>query len=65
MNTSHFISDGQLISLQDADGKFELRGNDIPSKLFCGFSNWFGHVISDISGSSSSSKRGMGIPSPL
>lgn len=64
-NTSHFISDGQLISLQDADGRFVLRGNDVPSKLFCGFMNWFGHIISDISGSSSSSKRGMGIPSPL
>lgn len=64
-NTSHFISDGQLISLQDADDKFALKGNTIPGKLFCGFMNWFGHIISDISGSSSSSKRGMGIPSPL
>ena len=64
-NTSHFVSGGELISLQDADGKFELQGNNVPSKLFCGFINWFGHLISDMSGSSSSKGRGMGIPSPF
>ena len=64
-NTSHFVSEGELISLQDADGSFELRGNSVPSKMFCGFINWFGHLISDMSGSSSSKGRGMGIPSPL
>lgn len=64
-NTSHFVSGGELISLQDADGKFELQGKNVPSKLFCGFINWFGHLISDMSGSSSSKGRGMGIPSPF
>lgn len=64
-NQSHFVSGGELISLQDADGKFELRGNSVPAKLFCGFVNWFGHLISDISGSSGSKGRGMGIPSPF
>ena len=64
-NTSHFVSNGELISLNDADGKFELYGNDFPSKLFCAFVNWFGHIISDISGSAGSKGRGMGIPSPL
>ncbi len=64
-NTSHFVSGGEVISLQDADGKFELRGNSVPSKLFCAFVNWFGHLISDMSGSSSSKGRGMGIPSPI
>ena len=67
-NTSHFVSDGELISLQKADDKFELQGNNIPSKLFCGFMNWFGHLISDISGSyesKSHGRRGMGIPSPI
>lgn len=64
-NQSHFISDGELVSLQNADGKFELRGNSVPAKLFCGFVNWFGHLISDISGSSGSKGRGMGIPSPF
>ncbi|WP_105301667.1 hypothetical protein [Anaerococcus marasmi] len=64
-NTSHFISKGELISLQEADNKFELRGNNFTAKLFCGFVNWFGHLVSDISGSSSSKGRGMGIPSPF
>lgn len=67
-NTSHFVTDGQLISLQQAKDGWELEGRDIPSKLFCGIANWFGHLISDISGSESSSKagkRGMGIPSPF
>ncbi|MEC0967905.1 hypothetical protein [Bacillus altitudinis] len=65
INQSHFVSGGELISLQNADGKFELRGNTVPAKLFCGFVNWFGHLISDMSGASSSRGRGMGIPSPL
>lgn len=64
-NTSHFISDGEIISLQDAEGSFELRGSSVLGKLFCGFVNWFGHLVSDMSGSSSSKGRGMGIPSPL
>ena len=64
-NTSHFVSGGQLISLEKADDKFELRGHDVPSKLFCAFVNWFGHLISDMSGSSGGKGRGMGIPSPF
>ena len=64
-NTSHFIADGELITLSKFDGEFYLEGRDIPSKLLCGFVNWFGHLISDISGSSSSKGRGMGIPSPF
>ena len=64
-NTSHFVSNGELISLQEADGKFELKGNDVPSKLFCGLANWFGHIMSDVSGSSGAKGRGMGIPSPI
>ena len=64
-NQSHFVSGGELISLQNADYRFELRGNNVPAKLFCGFVNWFGHLISDVSGSSVSKGRGMGIPSPL
>lgn len=67
-NTSHFVTDGQLISLQQADEKWELQGSNIPSKLFCGFANYIGHLISDVSGSSSSAakgNRGTGLPSPL
>ena len=67
-NTSHFVTGGQLIALQQADEKWELQGSTIPSKLFCGIVNWIGHLISDMSGSSSSAakgNRGTGIPSPL
>ena len=64
-NTSDFISNGELISLNNSDGKFELQGKNIPSKLFCGIANWIGHLISDVSGSSGSKGRGMGIPSPI
>lgn len=64
-NTSHFVTGGELIFLKEAYGVFELHGNNVPSKLFCAFANWLGHLISDISGSSSSKGRGMGIPSPL
>ena len=46
-------------------GVFELRGDTVPSKVFFGFINWFGHLISDMSGSSTSVSRGMGIPSPF
>lgn len=64
-NTSHFVDNGELLTIAEADKNFELRGNNVPSKLFAGFVNWFGHLISDMSGSSNSAGRGMGIPSPL
>ena len=64
-NTSHFITRGELISIQEADGKFHLYGHDVPSKLFCAFVNWLGHILSDVSGSECSRGRGMGIPSPI
>jgi len=64
-NTSSFVTNGELITLSHAKDQFELKGHNVPSKIFCGFVNWFGHLISDISGSSSSTTRGKGIPSPL
>lgn len=64
-NTSHFISEGNMITIDNANGQFELRGKNIPAKLICAFVNWFGHIISDMSGSSSAKGRGMGVPSPL
>ena len=29
---------------------FELKGKNIVSKLFCGITNWIGHILSDIAG---------------
>ena len=63
-NTSSFVSEGQFIT-HSPNNIFELEGKDFPSKLFCGFTNWFGHLISDMSGSSNSKGRGMGIPAPF
>lgn len=64
-NTSSFIADGELITLNSSERNFELEGHNISSKLFCGFTNWFGHLVSDMSYSSRSKARGMGMPSPL
>ena len=63
--SSHFINEGQLIELVDVGGTFELKGNNFPAKIWCGFVNWFGHRMSDVAGSSGSKSRGMGIPSPI
>ena len=54
-----------MITFSKVDNDFQLHGNSVSSKLFSGFVNWFGHLISDVSGSSSSKGRGMGIPSPF
>ena len=67
-NTSSFVSNGEFITLKNSENHFELEGNNILSKIFCGFINWLGHLFSDLSGSSCSAlkgNRGMGIPSPL
>ncbi len=64
-NTSHFVSDGELLTLINASDTFALRGNSVPGKLFCGVVNWIGHLFSDVAGSAGSKGRGMGIPSPL
>lgn len=64
-NSSHFVTDGQLVELTEADGKFQLHGNGLLGKLWCGFANWIGHLMSDVSGASNSMTRGTGIPSPL
>lgn len=64
--TSTFISDGKIITI-NADTQ-ELIGTNFISKIFCGITNWFGHLMSDFAGSSGSrgnGKRGMGIVLPF
>lgn len=51
-NTSHFVTEGELVELVNTNDGFELRGNDFMSKISCGIINWIGHILSDISGSS-------------
>lgn len=62
---SSFISDGKIIRVEPRDGKFELRGENFFAKLFAGFFNWIGHIMSDIAGSSKSKGRGSGLPIPF
>ena len=66
--TSTFLDNGQLITIQTDTG--ELQGHDFISRLFCGTVNWFGHLMSDIAGSSGSrgnanGSRGSGIVIPF
>jgi len=67
-----FISDGKFIRVEPVEGtnKFQLQGNTLISKLFAGFANWLGHLMSDVAGSSGTrghdeGRRGAGIPIPF
>lgn len=62
-STSSFVSDGQLITIET--DTFQLKGNNLISKLFSGFVNWFAHIVSDIAGSSGATERGSGIALPF
>jgi hypothetical protein len=62
-STAHFVSDGRLITIDTKT--FELQGSNLVSKLFAGFTNWLGHLVSDMAGSSGAKGRGSGIPMPF
>ncbi|WP_141052316.1 hypothetical protein [Aliarcobacter cryaerophilus] len=65
-NTSSFISNGQLITIDTET--FELQGGNLIAKIFCGIANWFGHIMSDWTGSSGTvgqGGRGTGVPIPF
>ncbi|MBR2215031.1 MAG: hypothetical protein IJ849_04655 [Selenomonadaceae bacterium] len=65
-DTGTFLSDGRLIVLDTKH--MELRGSDFPSKLVAAICNWFGHVMSDVVGSSGSrgnNGTGSGVPLPF
>ena len=65
-STSTFISNGQIITIDTEN--FNLEGHNFIAKIFCGFANWFGHLMSDWAGSKTSAKkgnRGSGAPIPL
>ena len=50
-STSSFVSSAQLITITSDS---TLQGGNFIAKLFCGTANWFGHIMSDIAGSSGS-----------
>ena len=67
-NTASFVHNGKLIRIETAD--FTLYGSTFISKIFCGFVNWMGHIMSDMVGSSggrgnSKGGRGSGVPIPF
>lgn len=62
-STSSFLHNGQLITIQTET--YELQGHDFISKLFCGTANWFGHIMSDVAGSSGAVGRGSGVVIPF
>ena len=62
-NTSSFVSNGRLITIKT--DTFELQGGNFIAKIFCGFCNWLGHLMSDWVGSSGAIGRGSGIPIPF
>lgn len=69
-----FFDKGKLIRVVPKEKKnaFELQGSTFPTKLYCGFCNWVGHILSDLVGSSSARDikhgkigRGSGLPIPF
>ncbi|HYF78221.1 MAG TPA: hypothetical protein VD973_13855, partial [Symbiobacteriaceae bacterium] len=72
-NTAHFVDGGKVISINTSGSGFELKGSTFVSKIFAGFVNWLGHLVSDIAGSSGTrrkeeegeKRRGSGIPIPF
>lgn len=62
-NTSTFLDNGNLITI--CSNGYELQGHNLVAKLFCGFANWLGHIMSDIAGSSGTGNRGSGIVIPF
>jgi hypothetical protein len=62
-DTSSFISDGQIITIDTEE--FELQGHNFIAKIYCGVANWFGHIMSDWTGSSGAKGRGSGVPIPF
>ena len=65
-STSSFIANGQLVTINSET--FELQGGNFIAKIFCGIANWFGHIMSDIAGSSGgrgNGGRGAGVVMPF
>lgn len=58
-----FISNGKVIRVKTE--YFELRGGNFIAKIYCGITNWFVHIMSDIAGSSGCVGRGTGLPIPF
>lgn len=67
--TKHgYFSDhsANYLSLEIDASSGNLIGHNVPTKIICGFTNWFWHLISDVAGTSGKNAgAGMGIPGPI
>lgn len=66
-NTGTYLANGHLVTAAMQNNTFELQGHNFVAKIFCGFCNWLGHLMSDVVGSSGAVKdghRGSGLPVP-
>lgn len=72
-NMASFIDNGKVIRvepLKTSGAVPYMQGTTVISRIFCGFVNWIGHLLSDLVGSSSTrsvgkSGRGSGISMPF
>ncbi len=60
-----FLDSGKLFTVDTKDSNFELRGGNFVARVFCGFVNWFCHLMSDVAGSSGAVERGSGVVMPF
>lgn len=65
-----FFANGKIVSIDttrytSTKEVFHLRGETVSEKIFFGFVNWLGHLMSDLAGSNSAKGRGAGIPIPF
>lgn len=60
---AYFVDEGIPLVIQTE--AMELQGGNVVEKLFAAFVNWFGHLASDVAGSSTTRQRGSGIPAPF
>lgn len=69
-NSGSFITEKGIIRIKAEDRGFRLEGDGFISKIYCGFCNWIGHILSDVAGSNGSraygnTGRGTGVPIPF
>ena len=72
-DTGSYIDTGKVIHVKTVKSNGSvpyLQGTNVISRLFCGFVNWIGHLLSDLVGSSSTRQpgkdgRGSGIAIPF